>query len=150
VRPFWRLSVRQHLLAAAAFGVRYGRRPIDVGEILDLTGLALRADDSAHTLTLALCKRLEIARALATGARLLLLDETMAGLTPEETRDAVGLVRRVRERGCRVILIEHVLAAVLDLCDRAVVLDYGEVIADGPPADVLRRPEVRQAYLGEV
>ncbi len=148
VRPFWHLTVRDHLRAAAAFGVRHRRRPVDLAEVLAVTELAPHADRPARTLTLALCKRLEIARALATGARLLLLDETMAGLTPEETRDAVRLLRRLHREGRGMILIEHVLPAVLDLCDRAVVLDYGEAIADGRPSDVLDRPEVRQAYLG--
>lgn len=149
VRPFWDLTVREHLRAAASYGGHRGLSALRLGEILDLTGLAGRADDRARTLTLAGCKRLEIARALATGARLLLLDETMAGLTPEETRDAVALVRRIRASGRSVILIEHVLPAVTTLCDRAIVLDYGEVIADGTPHDVLASREVRKAYLGE-
>ncbi len=149
VRPFWGLDVRDHLRAAAAFGGHRDLSAREVDEILDLTGLAGRAADRARTLTLAGCKRLEIARALATGARLLLLDETMAGLTPEEMREAIVLVRRIRDSGRNIILIEHVLAAVTDLCDRAIVLDYGEVIADGAPAGVLMDPAVRKAYLGE-
>ncbi len=149
VRPFWHLTVRDHLRAAAAFGCRRQTGSVDVEALLATTGLAAHADRPARTLTLALCKRLEIARALATGARLLLLDETMAGLTLEETREAVGLIRRLRERGLRMLLVEHVLAAVVDLCDRAVVLDYGEVIADGRPGEVLASPAVRRAYLGE-
>ena len=149
VRPFWSLTVRDHLRAAAIFG---GHRDLDaaaIDELLELTGLAGRAAAPARTLTLAGCKRLEIARALASGARLVLLDETMAGLTPEETREAISLVRHVFESGRSVILIEHVLPAVTDLCHRALVLDYGEIIADGPPADVLASAAVRKAYLGE-
>ena len=149
VRPFWNLDVRDHLRAAAAFGGHRNLSAREVNEILDLTGLAGRAADRPRALTLAGCKRLEIARALATGARLLLLDETMAGLTPEETREAIALVRHIRESGRSVMLIEHVLRAVTDLCDRAIVLDYGEVIADGAPAGVLVDPGVRKAYLGE-
>lgn len=148
VRPFWRLTVRDHLRAAAAFGTAYGRRTVDVERLLESTGLSPCADRPARTLTLAQLKRLEIARALATGARLLLLDETLAGLTPDEARTAVALLRRLHAEGWGLVLIEHVLPAVLDLCDRAVVLDYGEVIADGRPEEVLGLPAVRAAYLG--
>jgi branched-chain amino acid transport system ATP-binding protein len=148
VRPFWNLDVRDHLRSAALFGGQ--RRGVDreIDHLLELTGLADRAYQRPSTLTLAACKRLEIARALATGARLLLLDETMAGLTPEETREAIALVRRVRDQGRGVILIEHVLAAVTDLCDRAIVLDSGHIIGDGSPAQVLASTEVKRAYLG--
>jgi len=147
VRPFWNLSVLEHLRAAALFGGRRGHA--DTAGILALTGLERRADDPARTLTLADCRRLEIARALATGARLILLDETMAGLTAEETQSAVELVKRVRQSGRTVILIEHVLPAVTGLAERALVLDRGAVIADGPPREVLASPVVKKAYLGE-
>jgi len=147
VRPFWTLTVRDHLRAAVAFGGRAGGREVDA--ILRLTGLTAQADALANTLTLAGCRRLEIARALATGASLLLLDETMAGLTPEETRDAIDLVKRVRDEGRAVILIEHVLPAVTGLAERVIVLDGGAVIADGPPREVLGSAVVKKAYLGE-
>jgi len=146
VRPFWTLTVRDHLRAALAFG---GPGARDLEAILRLTGLEPQADAPASTLTLAGCRRLEIARALATGASLLLLDETMAGLTPEETRDAIELVKRVRDEGRSVILIEHVLPAVTGLAERAIVLDRGAVIADGPPREVLGSAAVKKAYLGE-
>ena len=149
VRPFWDLSVREHLRAASLFGTDEHPAEREIDGMLRLTGLADRAARPARSLTLAGCKRLEIARALATGARLLLLDETMAGLTPEETRTAIELVRRVRESGRTVILIEHVLAAVTELCDRILVLEHGQLIADGPPRDVLASDAVRKAYLGE-
>ncbi len=149
VRPFWSLSVRDHLRAAMEFG---GAGRVDAGTIahlLALTGLGDIAERPARGLTLADCRRLEIARALATGATLILLDETMAGLTAEETRGAMELVRRVQHEGRTVILIEHVLPAVTGLCDRALVLDHGELVADGPPREVLASPKVRAAYLGE-
>jgi len=152
VKPFWNLTVRDHLRAAATFG-KGSRKPLPaesvVDDVLDLTGLGRRALEPARNLTLADCRRLEIARALATGARLILLDETMAGLTAEETREAIALVLRVRESGRTVILIEHVLPAVTGLAERALVLDRGTVIADGPPRDVFASPAVKKAYLGE-
>jgi len=149
VHPFWNLTVRDHLRAAAIFGGHHDLDDRALDDLLALTDLAGRAGATPRRLTLAGCKRLEIARALATGAMLILLDETMAGLTPEETREAIALVRRIRESGRSVILIEHVLAAVTGLCDRALVLDYGRVIADGTPAAVLASAEVKKAYLGE-
>lgn len=148
VRPFWSLTVRNHLRAAGWFGGRHdaGSR---VDDLLALTGLADRADLPASMLTLADCRRLEIARALATGARLLLLDETLAGLTADETNQAMTLVRRINDSGCTVILIEHVLSAVTGLCQRAIALDHGELIGDGTPTEVLQMDTVRKAYLGE-
>jgi branched-chain amino acid transport system ATP-binding protein len=159
VKPFWSLTVREHIRAARSFGA--SERPEGAGpqkprfrregedDLLALAGLAHRADDPARNLTLADCRRLEIARALATGASLVLLDETMAGLTAEETREAIAIVKRVQESGRTVILIEHVLPAVTGLAERALVLDRGVVIADGPPREVLASAAVKKAYLGE-
>jgi branched-chain amino acid transport system ATP-binding protein len=151
VKPFWQLTVRDHLRAAAAFGhaTAPARAAADVDRWLAVTDLADRADRPAATLTLAGCKRLEIARALACGTSLLLLDETMAGLTPDETQSAVALVRRIRDEGKTIVLIEHVLAAVTDLCDRLLVLERGRLVADGVPREVLTRDVVRKAYLGD-
>jgi branched-chain amino acid transport system ATP-binding protein len=169
VKPFWSLTVRDHIRAARMYGA--GDRPAASlparsgsstghegkdrfrreaeADLLALTGLTRRADEPARNLTLADCRRLEIARALATGARLILLDETMAGLTAEETREAIAIVKGVRDSGRTVILIEHVLPAVTGLAERALVLDRGAVIADGPPRDVLASAAVKKAYLGE-
>ena len=149
VRPFRALTVRAHLRAASLFGRKYPLTEQEVAELLDLTQLGRWATDPASTLNLAGCKRLEIARALATGATLLLLDEAIAGLTPEETLQAIELIRNIRESGRTVLLIEHVLSAVKSLCQRVIVMDYGEVIADGPPEQVLASEVVRVAYLGE-
>ena len=94
-------------------------------------------------------KRLEIARALATQPDVLLLDEVMAGLRPAEAKEAVGLIRSVRDAGVTVVFIEHVMPVVRDLADRVVVMDYGQKIAEGTYREVTRHPQVISAYLGE-
>ena len=94
-------------------------------------------------------KFLELARALASRPRLVLLDEVLSGLTPGEIDDAVALVRRIRDQGSTVIFVEHVMRAVMALTDRVVVFDHGELLAEGTAAEVMRRPEVMAAYLGQ-
>ena len=103
-------------------------------------GLGARADAPAHSLTLVDRKRLELARALATRPRLLLLDEMMAGLNPTETAAAMELISRIREQGVSVIMVEHIMQAVLGISDRVVVLNVGQKIAEGPPAAVVNDP----------
>jgi len=117
--------------------------------MLAFTGLAQRAADDAALLTAAQQKRLEMARALATAPRLLLLDEVMAGLTPAEVQEAVDLVRRIRARGIACIVVEHVMEGIMPLADRILVLDNGRKIADGPPAAVAADAAVIAAYLGD-
>lgn len=118
-------------------------------ETLEFVGLAERAEISAHELTPPEKRRLEMARALATGPRLLLLDEVMTGLTPSEARLGVELIRAVRDRGITVVMVEHVMEIVMPLIDRAVVLNLGAVLAQGNPKDVVRDDAVITAYLGE-
>ena len=118
-------------------------------ETLAFTGLAARADVPAHALTPAEKRRLEVARALATQPRLLLLDEMLTGLTPVEAQAGVQLIRDVRAQGITVMMVEHVMEVLLPLIDRAVVLDLGRVLTIGAPEAVVRDPEVIRAYLGE-
>ena len=119
-------------------------------ELLAFTGLGGKEDVVAAALTLADKKRLEITRALATSPRLLLLDEAMSGLTPFETTAAVELVRRIHhELGLAICVVEHVMEVVMPLSHRVVVLDHGEKLTEGPPAEVARDERVITAYLGD-
>ncbi len=152
VRPFMDLTVLDNVVVGASFGGGgrlEGRSPRDEAEeALAFTGLSARRDVPASALTLAQRKRLEIARALATRPSVLLLDEALAGLTPSESQQAVALVRKIRDRGITIVMIEHVMRAVMDLSDRVLVLNYGRLIADGPPQAVTSDPLVIEAYLG--
>ncbi|HTO61189.1 MAG TPA: ABC transporter ATP-binding protein [Bradyrhizobium sp.] len=118
-------------------------------EVLEFTGLAARADVLASDLVPAEKRRLEVARALATSPKLLLLDEVLTGLTPAEAQTGVELVRRVRDTGVTVLMVEHVMEIVMPLVDRAIVLDLGKVLVEGKPADIVRNPKVISAYLGD-
>lgn len=148
---FPRLNVVENVLVAALYGkgTGLGEGGREAGEWLAFVGLADRAAAPAETLTVAERRRVDLARALATGARLILLDENMAGLSPRELEAAVALLRGVRDRGRSLIVTEHVMRAILGLADRAIVLNYGEKIAEGRPAEVMRDAAVVRAYLGE-
>ena len=117
---------------------------------MELCALTSVADQLAGALPIAGRKRLEVARALATRPRLLLLDEVMAGLRPTEVDEAIAMVRRIRDGGVTVILVEHLMRAVMALSEELLVLQQGRLIAQGEPREVADRPEVVQAYFGEL
>ena len=151
VRTFGRMSALDNVVCGGLKRTtRVAEARARARELLAFTGLDGKEDAIAATLTLADKKRLEIARALATRPKLLLLDEAMSGLTPLETAAAVQLVRRIhRELGVTLCVVEHVMEVVMPLSDRVVVLDYGVKIAEGPPTAVVRDERVIAAYLGE-
>ncbi|MGY2895046.1 ABC transporter ATP-binding protein [Deinococcus sp. UYEF24] len=151
VRPFGEMTVHENVTVGALFG-KPGMRLPQARELahslLERTGLAPQAGRPAHELTLLQDKRLEVARALATQPRLLLLDEVMAGLRPAEAQEAVALVRTVQASGVSVLFIEHIMPVVRDLADRVVVMDQGQVMAEGTYREVTANPLVVAAYLG--
>lgn len=150
-RPFARQSVIDNVMAPAMFGA--GGLGAAAGharamEALEFVGLADRADSPPATLNLHQRKFLELARALASGARLIMLDEVLAGLTPREITNAIDMVRRIHARGATILFVEHNMRAVLELTDRLLVLNQGRMIADGAPREVMNDPAVVAAYLG--
>ena len=150
VRAFGRMTALDNVICGALERTnRVAEARARAADLLDFTELGARTHVAAANLTLADKKRLEIARALATRPRLLLLDEAMSGLTPRETAAAVQLVRRIHEElGVTICVVEHVMEVVMPLSHRVVVLDYGVKIADGRPHDVVRDELVISAYLG--
>jgi len=150
-RPFAHLTVLENVAVTAAFGRCARSRPDALAEAmrwLRFTGLADKADASPDALNLHQRKFLELARALAAGPRLVLLDEVLCGLTPAEMDEAVALVRRIRDQGPAVLIVEHVMRAVTALADRVIVFNEGVLLAQGSAADVMRDPAVVTAYLG--
>jgi len=150
VRSFDSMTVLENVMVGAFArqgGMRAAMRV--AAETLEFCGLAARADRPAISLSPPEKRRLEVARALATAPRLLLLDEMLTGLTPTEAQEGVALVRAVRARGVTIIMVEHVMEVVLPLVERVVVLDLGRVLTIGRPAEIVRHPEVIRAYLGD-
>ena len=149
VRPFRALSVLENLLAAVPRAGAPGRHDAAAAqELLGQVGLEGRANDLAGDLTLGMLKRLEVARALALAPRLLLLDEPLAGLTGKESMDLLEFVRTLKAQ-ISVIMVEHNVRLALPICDRAIVMDAGAVIAEGTPEEIRRNPAVIRAYLGD-
>jgi branched-chain amino acid transport system ATP-binding protein len=153
-RPFRKLSIVDNVAVAAHFGAQRRNTEAEAlaraREVLALVGLPTDPAASTALLGAGGLKKLELARALATGPTLLLADESLGGLDPSEMHDAAEMLKRIRgELGVTIVWVEHIMATLLRVVDRLVVLDHGEKIAEGPPREVAENPQVVEAYLGE-
>lgn len=151
VKPFGKLSALENVMVGAFNRARnYSEAAEIAAHYLAFVGLDHKKETQVKELTIGDQRKLEMARALATGPQLLLLDEVMAGLTPTEVSMVMDLVLKVRENGVTVLMIEHIMAALMKLSDRVLVLHHGEKLAEGTPAEIVKNPKVAEAYLGEV
>jgi branched-chain amino acid transport system ATP-binding protein len=150
VKPLKRMSVLENVMASAFCRVNTFREARDLAmETLDFCNLLPERDKLAKSLPIAGRKRLEITRAMATKPELLLLDETAAGLNPGELDEAIDLIKRIRDRGITIIIVEHIMKVIMSISDRIHAINYGQTIAEGKPEQVANNKEVIEAYLGE-
>jgi branched-chain amino acid transport system ATP-binding protein len=151
-RPFPKLSVLDNVMMAAVFGRRHRNR-VDPAhhsrKVLEFVEFELDSGILSETLNTVQLKRVDLARALASQPRLLLLDELACGLTEVELTDLMGIIEKIRNQGVTIIIVEHIMEMIMNLCDNLVVLQFGNKIADGPTQEVARNPKVTTAYLGE-
>jgi branched-chain amino acid transport system ATP-binding protein len=149
MKVFSSMTVLENLTTAAHLrhrNTRAARRNAE--RVIDMIGLGPVAYAPSAGLTAAWKKRVEMGRALATEPRLLLLDETLSGLTPTEANEAASIVRSINRSGVTIVMVEHVMEIIMPLCHRLIVLHYGEKIAEGAPAEIVKNPAVVEAYLG--
>ncbi|MFK4754795.1 ABC transporter ATP-binding protein [Oceanobacter antarcticus] len=148
--PFGNMSVFENLVTAACFGAQVTEKEawLIAEEVLESTDLRAYANQPAGSLTLLNRKRLELARALSTRPRLLLLDEIAGGLTEHEAQELVDELKRIKAQGTTMIWIEHVVHALLSIADRLLVIDFGKKLAEGKPQEVMNDAEVRRVYMG--
>jgi branched-chain amino acid transport system ATP-binding protein len=153
VKVFGNMAVLGNVLLGSLFGRSNGMSSVDATreamESLEFVGLSAVRAVPAKDITLANQKRLEVARALATQPELLLLDELIAGLNPKETAEAMELVTKLRDKGITIFMIEHVMKAIMSVCDRVIVLHHGEKIAEGTPQEITNNQTVIEVYLGK-
>src|SRR5258708_29697490 len=148
-KPFGAMTVLDNVMTGAFLRDRHVAVARDMArEAIEFTGLSARAQTAAKDLTTIDQRRLEMARALATQPRLLLLDEVMAGLNPSEIDQAVALIGKLSHRGLTIVIVEHVMRAIMAVARHIVVLDHGQKIAEGTPKEIVENPEVIRAYLG--
>lgn len=150
VHSFPQLSVRQNVMVGAIFGNRKSAKNPEekADEMLDFVEFPMSHDTLAQELNTIQLKRLELARALATDCDLILLDEVAAGLTPAELDDLSVLIRKIRDKGITIIMVEHLMKLIMGVCERIAVLYYGEKIAEGTPHEISNDEKVAEAYLG--
>lgn len=150
VKPLRRMTVLENVMASA-FNVTSNMEEArkNALEVLKFCELDTKRDYSAKGLSIGDRKRLEISRALATGPKLLLLDETMAGLTPQEQVQGTELIRKIRNSGITIIIVEHIMHVIMNICDRILCINYGQEIAKGTPVEVANNKAVIEAYLGK-
>jgi branched-chain amino acid transport system ATP-binding protein len=148
-KPFGAMTVLANVMTGAFLRDKHAAMARDKArEVIEFVGLSAREQTPAKDLTTIDQRRLEMARALATQPRLLLLDEVMAGLNPAEIDQAVGLIGKLSQRGLTIVIVEHVMRAIMAVARRIVVLDHGQKIAEGTPKEIVENPEVVRAYLG--
>lgn len=151
VQPFSKMTVLENVMVASLYGSGLGLKDArEKGkEVLESVGLKEKIYSLPDNITTPDRRRLELARALATEPEVILLDETMAGLTPAEIEDALDLLREVKNQGITLFIVEHIMKAVMSICSRIIVLNYGRKIAEGGPKEVTEDSEVIKAYLGD-
>ena len=150
VKPLRRMTVLENVMTSAFCRTSNSTVARDRAvEVLNFCEMANKLDYPAKSLTIGDRKRMEIARALATQPKLLLLDETMAGLTPQEQAEGVQLIRKIRDSGITIIIVEHIMQVIMNICDRIHCINYGKEISRGTPSEVANNQAVIEAYLGK-